>query len=121
VRNSAGAGAVPPVDCKARTAPQSSQHPGSTGLTLAQYAAAKGISIDFLKACGVSEFTRDQKPALRIPYLGPDGQELAMRFRIALDGDRFRWKSGTKPCLYGLHRLAEAQNAGHVALVEGES
>ena len=44
-----------------------------------------------------------------------------MRFRIALDGDRFRWKSGTKPCLYGLHRLAEAQKAGQVVLVEGES
>jgi hypothetical protein len=100
---------------------QALEHRATSGLTLAQYAAAKGISIDFLKACGVSEVTRDQKPALRIPYLGPDGQELAVRFRIAPDGDRFRWKSGTKPCLYGLHRLAEAKNAGQVVLVEGES
>ena len=69
----------------------------------------------------MSEFNYDHKPALRIPYLGPDGEELAVRFRIALDGDRFRWKSGTKPCLYGLHRLAEAQKARQVALVEGES
>src|SRR5262249_47587817 len=45
----------------------------------------------------------------------------AVRFRIAPDGDRFRWKSGTKPFLYGLHRLAEAQKARQVALVEGES
>ena len=44
-----------------------------------------------------------------------------MRFRIALSGDRFRWKSGTKPCLYGLNRLPEAQKAGQVVLVEGES
>src|SRR3977135_2472845 len=36
-------------------------------------------------------------------------------------GDRFRWKSGTKPCLYGLHRLHEAHKARHVVLVEGES
>src|SRR5262249_36426104 len=93
----------------------------AAGLTLHQYAAAKGIPADFLKACGVSEFNYDHKPALRIPYLGPDGEELAVRFRIAPDGDRFRWKSGTKPFLYGLHRLAEAQKAGQVALVEGES
>jgi hypothetical protein len=67
------------------------------------------------------EFTYDHKPALRIPYLGAGGKALAVRFRIALEGDRFRWKSGSKPCLYGLNRLAEAQKAGHVVLVEGES
>jgi hypothetical protein len=92
-----------------------------TGLTLGQYAIAKALPTDFLRTCGVSEFTYDHKPALRIPYLGAGGEELAVRFRIALDGDRFRWKSGTKPCLYGLHRLAGAQKAGQVVLVEGES
>jgi hypothetical protein len=91
------------------------------GLTLEQYATARGIPFEFLKTCRVSEFTYDHKPALRIAYLGPGGEELAVRFRIALEGDRFRWKSGSKPCLYGLHRLAEAQKAGHVVLVEGES
>ena len=78
------------------------------------------MPLGFLKTCGVSEFTYDHKPALRIPYLGAGGEELAVRFRIALDGDRFRWKSGTKPCLYGLHRLGEAHKAGQVVLVEGE-
>jgi hypothetical protein len=91
------------------------------GLTLEQYATAKGIPVEFLRTCGVSEFTYDHKPALRIPYLAPGGEELAVRFRIALEGDRFRWKSGCKPCLYGLHRLAKAQKGGHVVLVEGES
>src|SRR5262249_24213714 len=95
--------------------------PSTTGVTLRQYAAAKGIAADFLKSCGVSEFTYDHKPALRIPYFGPDGEELAGRFLVALYGDRFRWKSGTKPCLYGLHRLPEAQKAGQLVLVEGES
>ncbi len=93
----------------------------TAGLTLEQYAAAKALSLDFLKSCGLSEFTYDGKRALRIPYLGVDGAELAVRFRIALEGDRFRWKSGTKPCLYGLHRLIEAQKTGQVVLVEGES
>jgi hypothetical protein len=44
-----------------------------------------------------------------------------VRFRIALNGDRFRWKSGTKPCLYGVSRLSDARRKGQVVLVEGES
>ena len=92
-----------------------------SGLTLDRYATAKVLSIDFLKSCGLSEFTFDHKPAVRIPYFGQTGEELAVRFRIALEGDRFRWKSGTKPCLYGLNRLVELKKAGQVALVEGES
>ena len=97
--------------------------PASTtgGLTLDQYAAAKGLPADFLRSCGISEFSYDQRPTLRIPYLGGGGEELAVRFRIALEGDRFRWKSGSKQCLYGLHRLEDARRVGQVVLVEGES
>jgi hypothetical protein len=94
---------------------------GPTGLTLDGYATAKRLPIHFVKSCGLSEFTFDHKPAVRVPYFGVGGEELAVRFRIALDGDRFRWKSGTKPCLYGLHRLHEAHKARQVVLVEGES
>jgi hypothetical protein len=60
-------------------------------------------------------------PAIRIPYFGIGGEEITVRFRIRLEGDRFRWKSGAKPCLYGLNRLADARKAGMVVLVEGES
>jgi len=81
---------------------------GQRGLTLDRYATAKRLPIDFLKTCGLSEFTYDHKPVVRIPYLGEDGEQTAVRFRIALDGDRFRWKSGTKPYLYGLNRLSDA-------------
>src|SRR6266480_2509129 len=95
--------------------------PNPLGLTLEQYAAAKALPIKFLKTCGLLEFTYDHKPAIRIPYFGVAGEELAVRFRIGLDGDRFRWKSGTKSCLYGLHRLHDAQKEGVVVLVEGES
>jgi hypothetical protein len=77
--------------------------------------------VDFLKGCGISEFTYDHRPALRIPYFGTGGEELAVRFRISLEGDRFRWKSGAKPCLYGLHSLTKAKQSGQVVLVEGES
>jgi hypothetical protein len=61
------------------------------------------------------------RSAVRIPYYGIGGEEIAVRFRIALDGDRFRWKSGSKPCLYGLNHITDARTAGYVVLAEGES
>ncbi len=100
---------------------QASADTKPSGITLEQYATAKTLPLDFLKTCRMAELTYDHKLALRIPYLKANGEELAVRFRIALEGDRFRWKSGSKPCLYGLHRLSEAQQAGHVVLVEVES
>jgi hypothetical protein len=95
--------------------------PSRTGLTLDQYAVAKNIRAEFLRSIGLTEISLDRMTALRIPYLGIAGEELAVRFRVALDRDRFRWKSGSKPLLYGLHRIEDARKAGHVALVEGES
>jgi hypothetical protein len=92
-----------------------------TGLTLDGYAAAKNIPAEFLRSVGLTEISYDRKTALRIPYFGSAGEEQAVRLRLALDGDRFRWKSGSKPLLYGIHRVDDARNAGHVALVEGES
>ena len=91
------------------------------GLTIEQYAAAKGLPIGFLRKLGLSEISYDGHPAVRIPYLGPDGQLLASRYRIALNGDRFRWKAGSKPQLYGLSRLAQIRAVDEVVLVEGES
>ena len=65
------------------------------------------------------------KPAIRIPYLDENGNEAAVRFRLGIvkaEGeDRFKWKSGSKPFLYGLWRLNEVKQQGYVALVEGES
>jgi hypothetical protein len=122
-------GGLIPSDNRATAQPTAGRLPeglalvpsGQPGLTLDRYATAKRLPIDFLKTCGLSVFTYDRKPAVRIPYLGEDGEQTAVRFRIALDGDRFRWKSGTKPCLYGLNRLPNARKEGQMVLVEGES
>ena len=92
-----------------------------SGLTLDQYVAAKNIPAEFLRTVGLTEINYDRMSALRIPYRGVAGEEVAVRIRVALDGDRFRWKSGSKPLLYGLHCIGDALKAGHVALVEGES
>jgi hypothetical protein len=96
---------------------------GSTpsGLTVAAYAEAKQLPLGFLQTCGVSD-SYVGRPIVRIPYYDESGNEIAVRFRLALGGDsRFRWRRGAKPCLYGLQRLADARAVGFVVLVEGES
>ena len=92
------------------------QHPGCT---LAAYAKAKGLPAQFLRSVGLSEIKLNGIPVVRIPYFDATGAEAAVRFRIALDGkDRFRWRKGSKPCLYGLNRLGDGRE---IIIVEGES
>jgi len=94
----------------------------TNGLSLAQYAAAKKLTEEFLKDLGVTERCREGERFLRISYFDERGEETAVRFRCALSGNsRFRWKKGSKPLLYGLWRLKDAQKAGRVVIVEGES
>jgi len=96
------------------------------GCTLAQYAEAKRLPVDFLRQLGLSDTQYLRTLAVRIPYLLEDGTEGPVRFRLSVAGGeeagpRFVWRRGSKPCLYGLHRLEEARRAGYVVLVEGES
>ena len=68
------------------------------------------------------DVTYMEKPAVRIPYPEEEGQEVAVRFRVSLNGaEKFRWRSGDKPTPYGLRLLDEVREAGYVVLVEGES
>lgn len=103
--------------------PATAQHPGCT---LRQYAMAKCLPLEFMKTLYLSEIHYMGAPAVRIPYLDPAGNEAAVRFRTALNktegaDNRFRWKSGAKPYLYGLWLLEDARKACHVTIVEGES
>ena len=99
----------------------------ASGCTLAAYAAEKRLPPEFLAGLGLSEISYNGTPALRIPYRTPDGQEAAVQFRTELhkrdDGtdNRFRFKAGTKPCPYGLERMAEARVRNQLVLVEGAS
>jgi hypothetical protein len=97
--------------------------PHPTGLTLEQLAEAKKLPLDFLLGLGVTDHKKGDLPAaIRIPYLGTEGETLAVRYRRALNGDgRFRWRSGDKVNLYGLDHLPAIRVAGWVLLVEGES
>jgi hypothetical protein len=138
-RTAAGEGSISPAQPRNRATPR--KNPGDSagesgaegkatprnsatpaGCTLAEYAEAKRLPAEFLLLLGIREISYSGSPALRIPYFGLDGGEPAIRFRVALTGDdRFRWKHGSKPRLYGLNRIVEARSAGCVALVEGES
>lgn len=116
----AGGAGMPPKEAATM------QPPVSDGCTLAQYAEAKRLPVALLQELGLSDISYLSQPAIRIPYLDQAGTEVAVRFRIALSkseqGDnRFRWKSGVKPCLYGLWRLDQARESGFAVIVEGES
>src|SRR5438128_7495432 len=92
------------------------------GCTLAEYAAQKQLPVSFLQRLGLADATHAGSPVLWIPYRDAKGDEVAVRLRAALAGpQRFRWRKGDKPCLYGLWRLGQARTAGYVILVEGES
>jgi len=92
------------------------------GCTLKEYSEVKKLPIDFLRGLGLRDVTYLEKPAVRIPYPDEVGQEMAVRFRVSMDGsEKFRWRSGDKPLPYGLRLLEEARKAGFVVLVEGES
>jgi putative DNA primase/helicase len=49
----------------------------SAGLTLEQYAAAKALPATFLRECGLCDVVLAGRHAVRIPYLGVGGEELA--------------------------------------------
>jgi len=95
------------------------------GCSLDQYSSAKKLPVDFLSQLGVSQIWHSGKPSVRIPYFDENKVEVAVRFRIALNKDevdnRFIWKRGTKPCLYGLWKLPTARKVGYIVIVEGES
>jgi hypothetical protein len=93
----------------------------SQGLTLEAYAALKGLSAEFLRSVDVAEISWLGRPVVRIPYIDSTGTEIGVRFRIAAEGDKFRWRKGSKLGLYGIPRLGQARDVGYVALVEGES
>lgn len=88
------------------------------GISLAALAAAKKIPLEFLTQLGCSDAPG---PSVRIPYQDADGSVVAVRYRMALAGARFRWRKGDHVVPYGLERLGDARAAGWLLLVEGES
>src|SRR5262245_56983687 len=92
------------------------------GLTVAEYIAPKQLTAQLMRDRGVGDTTYSGRPAVKIPYHDEAGVEVAIRYRVALEGkERFKWRKGDRPILYGLERLKEIRAGGAVILVEGES
>src|ERR1700752_4792147 len=97
---------------------------GSTSITTTTYGMTCSVVNPYFTLSKVDsvifgqalrEISYQRAPAIRIPYLSVDGGDGEVRFRIAMSGyNRFVWKSGSKPRLYGLQRLGEAVKAGYV-------
>ncbi len=94
-----------------------------SGATVQLLANAKCLSVEELRKHGLFDLTYQGELAVAIPYRGlQPAAILATQYRIALTGkDRFRWKTGSHPPLYGLWRLDEARRAGWGLVVEGTS
>lgn len=94
--------------------------------TLADYAAAKHLTVAYLRGLGVTEHVYNGRTEIRIPYMDQDDKVLRVKRRLALGktkGLRFSWVKTQDPAmyLYGLWKLAEFRLGGWVILVEGES
>jgi hypothetical protein len=93
-------------------------------LTLADYARAKRLPEEFLRALGVRDGDWQGVPALAVPYLDQDGREIAVRYRLSLrESNPWRWPPGTKAkgLVYGLDQRQKAARAGYALVCEGES
>jgi DNA-binding transcriptional ArsR family regulator len=88
-------------------------------LTLAALADAKQLDAEKLRAWGLTDLPDG---GIEIPYRDTNGNTVAIRYRLALDGaNRFRWRQGDTPCLYGLWRLDDWELGSDLYLCEGET
>ena len=95
---------------------------GDAPPTLENYASYVGLSPRFLKSLGLREIHYVDQKAVKIPYLDRRGEEVCVRFRVALTGSpKIKTRKGDKHRLYGLQSIDEMRNTGFCILVEGES
>jgi DNA-binding transcriptional ArsR family regulator len=91
-------------------------------LTLAALANAKRLDAEKLIAWHVRELPDG---GIEIPYLTREGELHAVQYRLTkekVEGvDRFRWRQGDTPILYGLWRLCEWTDSDTLYLCEGTS
>jgi putative DNA primase/helicase len=90
-----------------------------SALTLDALAQAKRLPADFLRGLGLADLPGG---GVRIPYLDPAGNAIAVKRRTALKArDGSYWPKGKPLAAYGQWRLDVAAKAGFLIVVEGES
>ena len=103
------------------------------GLTVAQYAAAKKLDIQWLNLWHVTDGMKPSRrgkmhPGVRMAYLDEHGKECSVRWRMVIpkgtgsrgEDLRFIWDKGNKTLMYGLWRIGEWPH-DYVIVSEGES
>ena len=120
IRSTMGAGGDDPPASDHNTA-----KPAPPGLTLEQYSEWIQLPLDYLTGLGLSQIHYSGKPAVKIPYLDQGGGEVTARFLTHVPepgfADAFAWKKKTRPSIYGLSRLHEAEKARCVVIVASEA
>jgi hypothetical protein len=110
--------APPPPD------PDDDEAPPSPGLSLQGYAAEIRLPVEFLTSLGLSQIHYNGQAAVKVPYLDQSGREVGARFMVRDHGSEHGigcvWKKGVKPIPYGLWRLHEAAQSGHLVIVNDE-
>jgi hypothetical protein len=92
------------------------------GFTLAEYAEAKKLPVEFLTNLGLREQKYLGQTAVRIPYFRADGGNPSIKFRVSLSGNpKTRWRKSDKALLYGAWCIEECRKAGYAIIDEGES
>lgn len=88
-------------------------------LTVAALAQAKKVPERWLREeLGVHDL---EAGGVGIPYRDVSGEVLAVKRRLGLTPDSYRWPAGLPLEAYGLDRLAQARRTGDLVLVEGET
>jgi hypothetical protein len=99
------------------------EQPGGrmAGVTLARLAETLNLPLTFLEEQRLTDCKKDGLPAVRIPYLDPQGNTLAVKRLVHLQGEQrsFELRKADKPALYGLWELEEIREAEEVFLVNG--
>jgi len=100
-------------------------HHEEDGLTFEAFARAKCLESELLRQAQVTQGSYQGKPAILFRYRDGDGNLKAIRYRIALEGNRFRWQKGAEPkkLAYGEWWLPQWREKGRreIVLVEGET
>ena len=92
--------------------------------TLSEYAAAKHLPEEWLKAEFRLRTQTDRKDGTKYlaePYMNERGREVTFRKRYANKEIRWKWGSSGKIVLYGEWRLHQIREKGYAVIVEGES
>jgi hypothetical protein len=89
------------------------------GVTVARCAELLRVPDPFLRKLGLSDIHVASRPSVRIPFFDQSGEQASVRMLLNVTGEA-RWKTGSKPYPYGLHRLGDARNHGYVVIVDGE-